>query len=401
MDFDYLDRGDIYLDSACQTLRPQQVIDAQADYFTQYNACAGRVKYAWGKKVDDIIAETRSAMLDLVGLPEKKYTCAFTLNTTYGINLVLQQLPKGRFKRIITSEIEHNSVFIPSMVVAEKLGLERLVLKRAADGSLIYEPEQLDAAVIILNCVSNIDGRKLKNLSQLVEDAHKRGGIVLVDAAQAFAHDSSFLKSIPVDALFTSGHKMYAPSLGIIIIKDDLLAQLDHTFLGGGTVQDVSRDSFTLLDATAEPYATLEPGLQNFSGIIGLHEALKWRKTFRPKEAEPNLNALLNLHDKNGYQKRVADLLFIGLTSIPNLNVINTVPSEIISVYHDKIDSHRLAMFLSEQGIMARSGYFCCHYYAKEVMKYPPLLRFSVGLHTTQVQVGKAVSVLAKILQVA
>jgi selenocysteine lyase/cysteine desulfurase len=37
VDFGYLPAGKIYADTACQTLRPQCVIDAESAYYTQNN----------------------------------------------------------------------------------------------------------------------------------------------------------------------------------------------------------------------------------------------------------------------------------------------------------------------------------------------------------------------------
>ena len=48
-DFDYLGAKDIYLDSACQSLRPRPVIDALNAYYTEHNSCGERVKYKWGR----------------------------------------------------------------------------------------------------------------------------------------------------------------------------------------------------------------------------------------------------------------------------------------------------------------------------------------------------------------
>ena len=104
-DFGYLNPDTHYFDSACQTLRPQPVISAVTEYYRQYNACGGRVKYAWGEKVDGIVADTREQLLKLLDKSAKDYTVAFCLNTTAGINLLLQQLREGRFTRIVTSDI--------------------------------------------------------------------------------------------------------------------------------------------------------------------------------------------------------------------------------------------------------------------------------------------------------
>ncbi|MDL2328047.1 hypothetical protein LJC64_05315 [Ruminococcaceae bacterium OttesenSCG-928-A11] len=51
-EFSYLDKDSIYMDTACQSLRPDSVINALNDYYKNYGSCGERVKYAWGEKVD-------------------------------------------------------------------------------------------------------------------------------------------------------------------------------------------------------------------------------------------------------------------------------------------------------------------------------------------------------------
>ena len=97
-DFDYLSERDVYLDSACQSLRPRTVIDALNRYYTQHNSCGERVKYAWGRKTDELVEDTRDAMLKYLKLKKRNFCVSFTLNTTYGINLLLNQFGKrGRY----------------------------------------------------------------------------------------------------------------------------------------------------------------------------------------------------------------------------------------------------------------------------------------------------------------
>jgi cysteine desulfurase/selenocysteine lyase len=387
-DFGYLPENVFYFDSACQTLRPQQVIDAQSEYYHRYGACGERVKYAWGVKVDDEVADARKKILKLTGKSERDYAVAFTLNTTYGINLVLQQLPGKDFERIVTSEIEQNSVFLPSITWSRAQGKERVVLPRAKDGSLLYDVKKLDRAVALLSSMSNIDGRKLPNARSLAQDVHREGGLLLVDAAQHFAHGIEEMKDVAFDALFGSGHKMYGPSIGIIVIRKDLIRRLDFRFLGGGTVNDVRLNDFDLIDEDHELHALLETGLQNWAGIIGLKTAVDWAASYRPQGGNPQ-----------EYERTLAVQLFEGLRKIKGLTVFNSEASPTISVYSDAIDAHKLSLYLGEQNIMCRSGYFCCHYYLKNLLKVPPLLRIALGLHNTPAQVEHFLATLDKILR--
>ncbi len=386
-DFSYLPENTYYFDSACQTLRPQQVIDAETAYYHTYNACGHRVKYRWGMQVDEKVDHARAELLKFMGKSPKEYVVAFTLNTTTGINLVMHQLPAADFDRIVTSTIEHNSVFLPSITWAREHGKQRLVLDREEDGSLVYKPEQLEKAVVILNTVSNIDGRMLKNAKELAKDTHEKGGIVLLDAAQHFAHGIESLKDVDFDAAFGSGHKLYAPSLGFIVIRRSLIERLHLVSLGGGTVNDVQRDTFEPITQHDEQYAVLELGLQNWAGIIGLGAALDWIRSYKPEGQEPRT-----------HETGLSLQLFEHLRSLKGVHIINDAPRSVTSFYADGIDAHRLALLLGEQGIMCRSGYFCCHYYLQHLRKLPPLFRVSMGRNNTASHVTHFCDVLSKVL---
>jgi cysteine desulfurase/selenocysteine lyase len=379
-DFEYLKSNNYYFDSACQSLRPAQVIQAQDDYYQKYNSCGHRVKYRWGEITDQLVQETRNNLLKVVDKSSKNYTVAFGLNTTSGINTVLFQLPVAKFERIVISEIEHNSVFLPSLTWSQKFNKQRLVLKRKVDGSLDYKPEDLKNAVVLLNSTSNIDGRNLTNLNQLVQDTHKVGGIVLLDACQSFGHNWNLLKNIDFDAVFGAGHKMYGPSMGFTIIRTSLLLQLDCYLIGGSTVEAVDLDNYNLISSPDEIYARIEPGLQNYGGIIGLGEAIKWKSNFSKVIDGKKMNAF-------EYEAYLENYLNKSLAQIPQIKLLNQSPSPVVSLYSDKIDGHKLAIFLSEAGIMCRSGYHCCHYYLQKVLNVPPLLRVSLGLNNTPEQI--------------
>ncbi len=383
-EFGFLKNDDIYMDNACQSPRPQPVIDAMDRYYQSYNACGGRVKYKWGQQVDSEVEETRQLVIDYLGLSKRDYICTFTLNTTYGINLILGQLPSGAYHQVVTSEIEHNSVFLPTISLAQRFKIPRKVLARADDGSLIYALADLEKSVVVVNTTSNIDGRLLTNIKQLISDTHKSGGIVIIDAAQTMAHYHELLIGCQADAICFSAHKMYAGSLGVIVIRKDLLKTLAIGVVGGGMVSIVNEQGYTLL--TDDMNSWLEPGLQAYSEIISLKNAILWLKNVRPGGLSSSQHI-----------EKISKILYQGLLNIQGLKIINSQASSLISVYSNNVDAHRLATFLSASGIMVRSGYFCCHYFLLEKQKFPPLLRFSIGLQTTEADVEKVIGIMRKI----
>lgn len=384
-DFEYLPEDTVYLDSACQTMRPQPVLDAVDKYFHEYNTCGERVKYEWGKRLDDEVEEARKKVTELVGKSGKEYEVTFTLNTTYGLNLLLHQLPVGIYKQIITSDIEHNSVFLPTIVTAKRLNIPRKIFPRAEDGSIEYKQEDMVGAIVVLNASSNIDGRILQNAKAIAKDVHKAGGIFIIDGAQSVIGNTSFLKEVDFDALCFSGHKMHAPSIGVIVAKKQLIDSLELLFVGGGMVEKLTEDSFSLI--SEDIVCKLEPGLQNFSGIIGLSAAIDWLKTYKPEGLK-----------QEDQKRKLSTMVFDELSSLPGIHFLNSSPTTTMSFYSEDIDAHRLASFLSEQNIMARSGYFCCHYYLQNVKKSPPLFRVSLGLHNTEKDVRKFLEIMKKII---
>ena len=69
-----------------------------------------------------------------------------------------------------------------------------------------------------------------------------------------------------------------------------------------------------------------------------------------------------------------------------------------MSFYVEGLDSHLLGAALSRENIMARTGYFCAHYYLDHVLKYPPLVRFSLGLHNRPEDIEDVKKIMAKVI---
>jgi len=385
--FDYLSEGDYYFDSACQTLRPTPVIQAMEEYFKEFNSCGHRVTYPWGEKLDKKSDKTREDILKFVGKKSKDYTVAFTLNTTYGINLILSQLDYSAYQNIVTSDIEHNSVFLPTIVHARKNSITRTVLERNNDGYLNYQKNDVTRSVVLVNTTSNIDGRSLTNIDTLTKDVHAEGGIILLDACQTLGHNPQLIRDVEFDVLFGSGHKMYGPSIGFIVIKKSLLTQMNIDFIGGGTVENVTLDSYSLISDPNEQYSVLEPGLQSYSGIVGLGAAIEWRQEF----SHEGMSA-------REYEDYLAQHLFDRLSKVKNITIINEDHTNAISMIPKTMSGHQLGMYLGQAGFMVRTGYHCCHYYLKEKKKLDPTLRISLGLNNTIGQIDSLINQIDSIL---
>lgn len=384
-DFDYLKDGDVYFDAACQSLRPRPVIDALNRYYTEHNSCGERVKYAWGKRTDEIVENARLHALKYLKLKSKEYFTSFTLNTTYGINLILNQIKPELFEKVMTSEIEHNSVFLPVMTFADANHLPREIMQRREDGGIDTEAYDFTKALVVVNAVSNIDGRELVNIKELTKAVHKAGGVLIIDAAQALAHNHELLQKTEVDAICSSAHKMYGASLGVIIARRDLIPKLNTQFIGGGMVDDVHENEYFLSAKNPEhAYTIFESGLQAWGEIVAFDAALTWLEALSKADK-------IQMHEN-------CERIFDFLNAQPRVHLINKTASPTFSFYIDGLDSHLVGGALSDEGIMARTGYFCVHYYLGQVLRVPPMIRFSLGYHVRKSDVDKVIKTLERML---
>lgn len=75
----------IYLDSACQSLRPDSVIRAITEYYEEYPACGGRSVHSMATRVSMMLDETRETLARFFGTKDPE-CYIFTRNTTEGLN---------------------------------------------------------------------------------------------------------------------------------------------------------------------------------------------------------------------------------------------------------------------------------------------------------------------------
>lgn len=402
-DFDYLGEKAVYLDAACQSLRPKCVVEALENYYYKHNSCGERVKYPWGEKTDEMVEEARRRTLKLLKLKGKDYFISFTLNTTYGINLILNEVKPELVKKVVTSEIEHNSPFLATMAMSERLGVPRVVLKREENGDLMMEgklrevartwsgglneDDEMDfrGAVVVVNVAANFDGRRLGNLKEVVKRVHKDGGMIILDAAQAIAHHYEILEKTEADAICFSAHKMYAPSLGVIVARRDLVPKLRLTFVGGGMVDDVFEDRYMLsAEGNKDHVHTIfEAGLQAWGEICAFSEAVDWLGRRSKADKQRLLDCTRELDEFLRAKEKVK---MVGKEANPTM-----------SFYVEGMDSHLLGAALGKEGVMARTGYFCAHYYLDKVLGLPPLVRFSLSYATRKEDIERVKEVLGRI----
>jgi cysteine desulfurase/selenocysteine lyase len=160
---------------------------------------------------------------------------------------------------------------------------------------------------------------------------------------------------------------------------------MTYGFVGGGMVDDVELDKYVAsAEGKEHRYTRFESGLQAWGEIVALGTALDW------------INGL-----KKSDWKRLESLsedLYEFLNASDKVHMVNHEANPTMSFYVDGLDSHLLGEALSRENIMARTGYFCAHYYLDHVLGLPPLVRFSLGFQTRESDIEKVKKVLGKII---
>jgi cysteine desulfurase/selenocysteine lyase len=342
----------VYLDSACQALRPQVVIDAIREYYEKLPVCSSRSVYALSTEVQQRCEEVREKFAHLLGSSDSR-ELVFIRNTTEGVNIVLFGKEWNPGDEIVCTDHEHNSVHVPLLKLAERKGVKIIRIRSLPDESL--DIEHLRSAMsrrtrLVVMChSSNVTGYTIpaKDVSEI---AHDFGAEFMLDAAQSAPHQRIDVSELDIDYLAFSVHKMCGPSgMGILYGKYELLDKLNPLMFGGMTVNDSDLDHAELLG----PPQKFEAGLQNYSGIFGAGAAVDYLLRVGFDEIrEHEISLIRRLREK------IEDL--DGLRIISHNDP--AVSGGIFSFNIRNIEPHDVAVSLdAEYGIMIRSGYHCCH----------------------------------------
>jgi cysteine desulfurase / selenocysteine lyase len=341
-----------YLDSACQSLRPRQVIDAINQYYLKENACSGRSMHRLAAAVTNEVDQARTGLAKFFNAA-KKEEIVFTRNTTEGINLVANSMGLKAGDAVLISDKEHNSNLIPWQILAQRQGVVLKIIPTCPDNTFDLQAFEklLDSQVrlVSLGYTSNLDGVSIP-AEEVIKLAHRKGALVLLDAAQAAPHRKINLKALDVDFLALSAHKMLGPSgMGMLYGKYQLLEKMQPFLVGGDTV---ASSTYTTCEFLPPP-EKFEAGLQDYAGIMGLGAAVKYLAGIG-FDAIQKQETLLN------------EMITNEIKSIPGLKIIGPADPRlrggIVTFYIEGIDSHRIALMLDQMAnIMVRSGQHCVH----------------------------------------
>lgn len=385
----------IYLDSACMSLKPRQVIEAQQAYYEQFTACSARSDHWFADETSKRVEHTRTRIAQLINAQSNEIV--FTRNTTEGINLLAHQFRTTTDNVVIISDKEHNSNFLPwkqleqeGQVVLEIIPTDdqgQLALDVLEAGLQKHEAKQ--HKLVSLVGTSNLDGVTYP-IDTVAALAKQYGFHIHIDAAQTIPHRPLNVRELDIDYVTFSGHKILGPTAtGVFWGRRQLLEKMAPLIVGGGMAFDATYDHVTY----QEPPARFEAGLQNYAGIIGLGAAVDYlQELFKtPTAIEEHLHAL------NTYTSQKLLALSDRVRIIGPQDA--TARSGVLSFEVDGIDHHQVAYILNDQAnIMVRAGRHCVQGYTNS-RGIAGTIRVSFYIYNTQEECDTFLEVMEKIVR--
>ncbi len=342
----------IYIDNAATSQRPQCVIDAEGDFYKNYNANPLRGLYSLSVEATEVYENAREAVRKFIGA-EKSSEIIFTRNTTESLNLAAYSYGLSNVKNgdeIVVSIMEHHSDLLPWQMVAKTCGAELKFIECAKDGSIDLEKvKELITSrtkIVAMTQVSNVLGREYP-VKEIAKLAHEKGAVMVVDGAQSTPHMRVDVTDLDADFFAFSGHKLLAPmGIGVLYGKEELLEKMPPFLSGGEMIDSVTRTSAVY----AELPHKFEAGTVNAAGAAGLKAAIDYiEKVGFDYIGEREIALTSRAIEK--------------MKKIPHVNIIGSENADehtgIVTFTVDNVHPHDISEILAADGIAVRAGHHC------------------------------------------
>ena len=359
-DFPLLLKRDIaYLDSGATSQRPIQVIKAIEEFYEKENANPHRGSYELSVEATEEYENTRAKIAKFINAKHTEEVI-FTKNATESLNLIAYSYGMDNLKKddeVVISIMEHHSNLVPWQKITKATGSKlkyMYINKNFEISDEEIENKITDKTKIVgITHVSNVLGT-INNVKKIIECAHKKGAIVVVDASQSIPHMKIDVQDLDADFLVFSGHKMLAPlGVGVLYGKKEILDKMTPFLMGGEMIEYVYEQETTFAPL---PYK-FEAGTQNVEGVVGLGAAIDYIEKI-------GYNQIQELEDEIvSYAKQeLSKLDYLTLYITPN----SKNHSSVISFNIKGVHPHDVASILDSEGVCIRSGNHCAQ----------PLMRF-------------------------
>ena len=336
----------VYFDNAATTQKPNSVINAMNDYYSNSNANVHRAVHTLAGEATEGYESCRSALKARF----KANKAIITSGTTEAINLVAHAWGRANLSdgdAIILTEMEHHSDIVPWQMLAQEMNIELRFIPVQKDLTLdmdLFEAAIEGAKLVCVVHISNVLG-VCNPVEKIIDIAHRNGARVLLDAAQSAPHQDINFEELGADFMAFSAHKMCGPTgIGALLVTDDAFDEMQPFMGGGDMIETVSIHGSTYQKNEQK----FEAGTPRIAEAIGWTEAIKW----------------LNSVDIKTEHKRILNSARWLANQLRNLGMKvyarhDDNDAAVVSFLHPTMNSEDLAHLLDARGFAVRTGHHC------------------------------------------
>ncbi|MDR2867555.1 MAG: cysteine desulfurase [Acholeplasmatales bacterium] len=353
----------VYFDSSASSLVPREVIKSQNDYYAYNGTNVHRGAYRLSYEATQSYDEARLKVAKFINAEENEII--FTKGTTDGLNLLANLLLKDlkEDEIILTSMLEHHSSILPYFQHNYQfipLDQQRITL------SGIKKVMSEKVKIVAITLGSNTLGY-ITDIQPIIAYLRQYSCTIILDCAQVVAHQAINVKTLDVDFLAFSAHKIFGPNgVGVLYGKEKLLNKYSPLQYGGEMVEKVFIDHAIYKES---PFRH-EAGTPNIAGVIGLGAAVDFI----------NHLGLSNIAKHTNYLKDYLLRKMALLNEIEIYSQNNELPIILFNV--KEVYPHDIASYLDTYQICVRAGFHCAQL-VTNLLNVDWTIRISLGIYNT------------------
>jgi len=373
--------GLVFLDSGASAQKPRQVIDGIAEFYRNDYANVHRGVYQLSARSTDRFEEAREAVRAFLNAADER-EIVFVRGATEAINLVAQSWGPAHLKpgdEVVISDLEHHSNLVPWQMLCERAGGRLVVAPTDATGE--FDLAQFEALLsprarlVAVTHISNVTGA-LSPVARIVELAHAKGALVLVDGCQAVPRLPVDVQALGCDFYVFSGHKAYGPTgTGVLYGRWDALSSMPPWQTGGGMIANVTYEKTEF----QEPPHRFEAGTPDIAGAVGLAHAIGFIEGLGRDRIREHEAAL------TGYGVD-------RLSRIPGVQLVagGQRRLSILSFNLDGVHPHDVGTVLDQHGVAVRVGHHCAQP-LMDKLGIAGTVRASLGVYNDEADIDRLV----------
>lgn len=248
-----------------------------AERYREWLSSVGMFSHVGYDAYNTALDQTRADVAAFVGDPDGAARVGLTQSATDSLNTLIGGMRLPEHALVVTTAEEHGSALMPTFA-RRRRGDRVLVLPHRDDASFLADLDRAfagGAAALVISLVSCKSGKVLP-VAEAARIAHRSGGVVVVDCAQAAGQIPVDVHGLGADAYAFLGYKWLHGPLGVGALWVRDLERFEVLRMGWRSQTSIDLEGNVTLRADA---ARFETGTVDAAAYVGLRQTLAVHRT--------------------------------------------------------------------------------------------------------------------------